>query len=188
MSRFDDKIIEDILLANDIVDVVSSYVSLKKKGRNYFGLCPFHNEKTPSFSVSPEKQIFHCFGCKKGGNSIHFIQQIENVSFPEALKILADRSGIKLPETRGYSDPNARLKERMKAVIEDTTKYFQKELLKPSAKIAQEYINRRKINLKTLKEFRLGYSTMGLYNYLKKKGYEDKEILETGLVYKRDDR
>lgn len=188
MSRIDDKIIEDILLANDVVDVVSNYVTLQKKGRNYFGLCPFHNEKTPSFSVSPEKQIFHCFGCKKGGNSIHFIQQIENVNFYEALKILADRANIKLPEQRNYKDPNAILKERMKAVLEDTTKYFQKELLKPTAKIAQEYINKRKINLETLKKFRIGYSKMGLYKYLKDKGYENKEILETGLVYKRDDR
>lgn len=188
MSRFDDKIIEDVLLANDIVDVVSNYVSLQKKGRNYFGLCPFHNEKTPSFSVSPEKQIFHCFGCKKGGNSIHFIQQIENLSFPEAIKLLADRSGIKLPDKKGYSDTYSILKERMRAVLEETTKYFQKELLKPTAKIAQEYINKRKINLETLKSFRLGYSKMGLYQHLKNKGYEDKEILETGLVYKRDDR
>ena len=86
MSRIDDKTIEDILMANDVVDVVSNYVSLQKKGRNYFGLCPFHNEKTPSFSVSPEKQIFHCFGCKKGGNAIHFIQLIENISFVESLK------------------------------------------------------------------------------------------------------
>ena len=187
MSNIDDKIIEDILLANDVVDVVSNYVSLKKKGRNYFGLCPFHNEKTPSFSVSPEKQIFHCFGCKKGGNSIHFIQLIENITFFEALKVLADKSGIKLPDRRGYKDPHAQLRERMKAVNEDTTKYFQAELLKPTAKIAQDYINKRKINLETLKSFRIGYSKMGLYKYLKDKGYDDKEILETGLVYKRDD-
>ena len=187
MSRIDDKTIEDILMANDVVDVVSNYVSLQKKGRNYFGLCPFHNEKTPSFSVSPEKQIFHCFGCKKGGNAIHFIQLIENISFVESLKMLGDRVGIKLPERSGYKDPHAQLRERMKAVLEDSAKYFQAELFKPSAKIAQDYINRRKINLETLKEFRIGFSKMGLYKYLKEKGYEDKEILETGLVYKRDD-
>ena len=187
MGRIDDKTIEDILIANDVVDVVSNYVSLQKKGRNYFGLCPFHNEKTPSFSVSPEKQIFHCFGCKKGGNAIHFIQLIENISFVESLKMLGDRVGIKLPERSGYKDPHAQLRERMKAVLEDSAKYFQAELFKPSAKIAQDYINRRKINLETLKEFRIGFSKMGLYKYLKEKGYEDKEILETGLVYKRDD-
>ena len=187
MSRIDDKTIEDILMANDVVDVVSNYVSLQKKGRNYFGLCPFHNEKTPSFSVSPEKQIFHCFGCKKGGNAIHFIQLIENISFVESLKMLGDRVGIKLPERSGYKDPHAQLRERMKAVLEDSAKYFQAELFKPSAKIAQDYINRRKINLETLKEFRIGFSKMGLYKHLKDKGYEDKEILETGLVYKRDD-
>lgn len=187
MSKLDDKLIEDILMANDVVDVVSNYVSLQKKGRNYFGLCPFHNEKTPSFSVSPDKQIFHCFGCKKGGNSIHFIQQIENISFFEALKMLADKAGIKIPERRQYNDPNSRLKDRMRAVNEDAARYFQAQLLKPTAKIAQEYINKRKINLETLKEFRIGYSQMGLYKYLKDKGYEDKEILETGLVYKRDD-
>ncbi len=187
MSNLDDKIIEDVLMANDIVDVVSNYVSLKKKGRNYFGLCPFHNEKTPSFSVSQEKQIFHCFGCKKGGNAIHFIQQIENISFFEALKILAEKANIKIPDRRGYNDPNALLRDRMKAVNEDTAKYFQSELLKPTAKVAQDYINKRKINIETLKTFRIGYSRMGLYKYLKDKGYADKEILETGLVYKRDD-
>lgn len=187
MNKLDDKIIEDILMANDVVDVVSNYVSLSKKGRNYFGLCPFHNEKTPSFSVSAEKQIFHCFGCKKGGNAIHFVQLIENISFFEALKILADKSGIKIPDKRGYKDPNAQLRERMKAVNEDTAKYFQSELFKPTAKIAQDYINRRKINLETLKNFRIGFSKMGLYKYLKDKGYDDKEILATGLVYKRDD-
>ena len=187
MSNFDDKIIEDVLIANDIVDVVSNYVSLKKKGRNYFGLCPFHNEKTPSFSVSQEKQIFHCFGCKKGGNSIHFVQLVENISFFEALKILAEKASIKIPDRRGYNDPNASLKDKMKAVNEDATKYFQTELLKPTAKIAQDYINKRKINIDTLKTFRIGYSKMGLYKYLKDKGYDDKEILETGLVYKRDD-
>ena len=187
MSSIDDRLIEDVLMANDVVDVVSSYIPLKKKGRNYFGLCPFHNEKTPSFSVSPEKQIFHCFGCRKGGNSIHFVQEIENMNFFEALKTLADKSGIKIPDKREYKDPQSQLKDRMKAVNEDTAKYFQSQLLKPNAKIAQDYINKRKINLETLKEFRIGYSTMGLYKFLKEKGYEDKEILETGLVYKRDD-
>ena len=100
MVHFNNDVIEDVKNANDIVDVISSYVQLKRSGRNYFGLCPFHKEKSPSFSVSAEKQIFHCFGCNVGGNAIHFISKIENVDFKESLSMLADKAGIILPETR----------------------------------------------------------------------------------------
>ena len=97
MVRYSDELIDEIRSANDIVDVISQYVTLKRSGRNFFGLCPFHNEKSPSFSVSPDKQIFHCFGCGVGGNVFHFISKIENIGFKEALEILADRAGINLP-------------------------------------------------------------------------------------------
>ena len=111
MANYSDELLEEIRSRNDIVDVVSQYVSLKRKGRNYFGLCPFHNEKSPSFSVSPDKQIFHCFGCNVGGNVFHFIMKIENVSFFESVAILATRAGIELPTvTSGYDEAKTKLK------------------------------------------------------------------------------
>lgn len=164
------------------------YVTITKKGRNYFGNCPFHREKTPSFSVSPERQIYKCFGCGVGGNLINFVQKIENLTFPETLRLLAEKSGIDISKYQYKRDEKKeRLIKRMHAVLEDSTKYFQAMLLSKDGKKAQEYINKRKINLETLKSFRIGYSRLGLYKYLKEKGYNDEEILATGLVYKRDD-
>lgn len=188
MAMYSNELIEEILSSNDIVDVVSRYMSLKKKGKSYFGNCPFHNEKTPSFSVSQDKQIFKCFGCGQAGNLIHFVMKIENISFPDTLKLLAEKSGIDITKYVLYkNDKQEILRQRMKAVIEDATKYFQACLYSKNGKKAQDYVNSRKMNLETLKNFRIGYAIPGLYAYLKKKGYEDKEILETGLVYKRDD-
>ena len=114
MANYSDELLEEIRSRNDIVDVVSQYVSLKRKGRNYFGLCPFHNEKSPSFSVLPDKQIFHCFGCNVGGNVFHFIMKIENVSFFESVAILATRAGIELPTvTSGYDEAKTKLKNEV---------------------------------------------------------------------------
>ncbi len=189
MVRYSDEIIDEVRQTNDIVDIISQYVHLKRSGRNFFGLCPFHNEKSPSFSVSPDKQIFHCFGCGVGGNVFTFLTKIEGINFIEAVQTLAERSNIQLPtlENRGDS-----LKEELKAKVykvnEFAANYYHENLYKPESKIAQEYIKKRKLTNETLKLFQIGFSGKfnELYNALKKQGFEEREILESGLVNKND--
>ena len=189
MVRYSDEIIDEVRQTNDIVDIISQYVHLKRSGRNFFGLCPFHNEKSPSFSVSPDKQIFHCFGCGVGGNVFTFLTKIEGINFIEAVQTLAERSNIQLPtlENRGDS-----LKEELKAKVykvnEFAANYYHENLYKPESKIAQEYIKNRKLTNETLKSFQIGFSGKfnELYNALKKQGFEEREILESGLVNKND--
>ena len=189
MVRYSDEIIDEVRQTNDIVDIISQYVRLKRSGRNFFGLCPFHNEKSPSFSVSPDKQIFHCFGCGVGGNVFTFLTKIEGINFIEAVQTLAERSNIQLPtlENRGDS-----LKEELKAKVykvnEFAANYYHENLYKPESKIAQEYIKKRKLTNETLKSFQIGFSGKfnELYNALKKQGFEEREILESGLVNKND--
>ena len=189
MIRYSDEILDEIRQSNDIVDIVSQYVHLKRSGRNFFGLCPFHNEKSPSFSVSPDKQIFHCFGCGVGGNVYTFISKIEGVSFREAVEILAQRANIQLPKLESQGD-NA--KEELKAKVYKVNKFaadfYHQNLYKPTSKIAQEYIKQRKLNNKTLIAFQIGFSGKfdELYKALKKEGFNDPEILESGLVNKND--
>lgn len=172
----------------DIVDLVSEYVPLKKRGANYIGLCPFHNEKTPSFSVNPGRGFFHCFGCHKGGDIFTFMMEIENIEFKEALEILAGRAGVTLKK-RNLDFENKEVKdfkERLFEVNELAKEYFKETLFKKESKNAQEYIRERKINSESLKNFEIGYSDGNVYEHLKRKGYLDKEIIESGLCYKRD--
>ena len=189
MARYSEEILNEVRQANDIVDVISQYVHLKRSGRNYFGLCPFHSEKSPSFSVSPDKQIFHCFGCGVGGNVITFISKIEGMNFVETVQSLAERANIQLPTLENTGDF---LKEELKAKVykvnEFTAQYYHENLYKPQAKIAQEYVKKRQLNNETLKSFRIGFSGKfdELYQELKKQGFEEKEILESGLVNKND--
>ena len=152
MIRYSDEIIDEVRQSTDIVDIISQYVHLKRSGRNFFGLCPFHNEKSPSFSVSPDKQIFHCFGCGVGGNVYTFLTKIEGISFKEAIEQLAERSNIVLPKLESNID-NAKeeLKANIYKVNEFAVEYFHQNLYKPNAKIAQEYIKKRKLNNETLK-------------------------------------
>lgn len=188
--RYSDELIQQIKEANNIVDIVSEYVTLKRKGSTHFGLCPFHREKSPSFAVSEIKGVYHCFGCNKGGTVIQFIQEIERLSFQEALKNLADRVNITLPVAE---DPMQirREKEREKAfkLNKEAAEYFVRSLFGKDeyAKRAQKYVLERKLSAETAKEFWIGYSKMGLYEYLKSKGYTDQEILSVGLIYRRDD-
>ena len=185
--RYSDELLEEIRSRNDIVDVVSQYVILKRSGRNYFGLCPFHNEKSPSFSVSPDKQIFHCFGCGVGGNVFHFIMKIENISFIESVQMLAERAGINLPSSSNYEDEKiAKLKAKVYDVNKFTAEFYHKNLYKPESKLGQEYIKKRKLDNNTLKSFMIGYSGQfdELYKALRKEGFEDEEILASGLVNK----
>lgn len=188
MVRYSEKLIDEIRNSNDIVDIISQYVILKRSGRNFFGLCPFHKEKTPSFSVSPDKQIFHCFGCGTGGNVIHFISKIENVDFKESLEILADRAGIKLPTLENNVDSKRlELKEKVYEINKLVAMYYHETLYKPQAKPAQEYVKKRKLDNKALKEFCIGYAENAnvLYKMLKEKGFTEEEILASDLVIKK---
>ena len=181
MARYSDEIIDDVRQSNDIVDVISQYVRLKRSGRNYFGLCPFHNEKSPSFSVSPEKQIFHCFGCGVGGNVFTFLTKIEGINFVEAVQQLAERANIQLPTLENNVDSAKEvLKAKVYKVNEFTAKYYHENLYRPESKMAQEYIKKRKLSNETLKSFQIGFSGKfdELYQELKKQGFEDREILD----------
>ena len=190
MVFYNEDLIEEIRSSNDIVDVISQYVILKRSGRNFFGLCPFHKEKSPSFSVSPDKQIFHCFGCGVGGNVIHFISKIENIDFKETLELLAERAGIPLPDNNSYEDNKKQnIKSNIYKINEYTAKFFHENLYKPTSKQAQEYIKFRKLDNKTLKSFLIGYSTTynELYKALIKEGFKEEDILASGLVSKTDE-
>lgn len=187
MIRYSDELIDEIKNNNDIVDVISQYVHLKRSGRNYFGLCPFHNEKSPSFAVSPDKQIFHCFGCGVGGNVIHFISKIEGINFRESIELLAERANIVLPKLENVGDNKTQeLKEKIYQINKETAYFYHENLYKPTAKMAQEYVKKRKLNNSTLKEFLIGYSGNfnELYNFLKSKGFSDEAILASDLVNK----
>lgn len=187
MPYYSDELVEEIRSGNDIVDVISGYVRLTKKGSTYFGLCPFHNEKTPSFSVSPNKQMYYCFGCGAGGNVITFLMEYENYTFPEALEVLANRIGIELPkqemtaEQRKASDKRARLLE----VNKEAAKYFYTLLRSERGTRAHEYFRNRGLSEETIKKFGLGYSDKysdDLYRYLRSKGYEDELLKDSGLI------
>ncbi len=189
MARYSEEILNEVRQSNDIVDVISQYVHLKRSGRNYFGLCPFHNEKSPSFSVSPDKQIFHCFGCGVGGNVITFVSQIEGLNFVETVQMLAERANIQLPTLQNNGDTQREiLKDKVYKVNEFTAEYYHQNLYKPQAKTAQEYVKKRQLTNETLKSFRIGFSGKfdELYQELKKQGFQEQEILESGLVNKNE--
>ena len=189
MVRYSDEIIEEVRQNNDIVDIISQYVHLTRKGRNYFGLCPFHSEKSPSFSVSPDRQIFHCFGCGVGGNVYTFLMKIEGITFKEALEQLAERANIQLPKLENNADTaREELKAKVYKVNEFTAEFYHQNLYKPTSKIGQEYVKKRKMNKETLEAYRIGFSGKfdELYKALKAQGFGEKEILESGLVNKND--
>ena len=184
---YSEELIEEIRTRNDIVDVISGYVRLQKKGSSYFGLCPFHNEKSPSFSVSRQKQMYYCFGCGAGGNVYTFLMEYENFSFVEAVKYLADRAGIELPEAE-YSK-EAKEKADLKASILEVNKlaakYYYVQLKSERGKGAYTYLKDRKLSDETITAFGLGYSNKfsdDLYKYLRKKGYSEELIRQAGLI------
>lgn len=189
---YSDDIIEEVRMKNDIVDVISGYVRLQKKGSSYFGLCPFHNEKSPSFSVSPGKQMYYCFGCGAGGNVFTFIMEYENFTFIEAVKYLAERAGVKLPE--GEYSKEQRAAADLKTVLLEVNKkaasYYYYQLKQESGRQAYEYLKNRELSDETIKSFGLGYSSKysdSLYRYLKGKGYSDAILKESGL-FSADER
>ncbi len=182
--RFSENFITELVERSDIVDVVSGYVRLgKKSGSNLFGLCPFHSEKTPSFSVSPDKQIYHCFGCGKGGGVINFIMEIEGLTFPEAVEFLARRAGMPIPEEE--NDAESRKRARMLALNKDAARFFYEQLATPAGGAAREYMAKRRIGRATAKNFGVGFapdSWDSLRNAMKAKGYTDFELADAGLV------
>lgn len=190
MVRYSDELLDEIKSKNDILDIVSQYVTLKRTGRNYMGLCPFHKEKSGSFCVSPDKQIFHCFGCGVGGNVFHFISKIENLNFKESVEFLASRAGIELPTSNNLEDDRlSRLKSRVYEVNKCAAEFYHQNLYKPTAKPAQEYVKKRRLDNKTLIAFKIGYSGRfnELYQELKSKGFTEEEILASCLVNKNQD-
>jgi len=187
MVRYTESLIDEIKMNNDIVDIISQYVILKRSGRNFLGLCPFHKEKTPSFSVSPDKQIFHCFGCGVGGDVISFVCKLENVNYREAIEILAEKAGIALPTSDSFQDSKKeQLKQKVYEINEIVANFYHQNLYTPKAKIAQEYVKKRKLDNATLKKFMIGFSNNEneLYKLLKEKGYNEEEILASNLVKK----
>lgn len=184
---YPEELIEEIRTRNDIVDVISGYVRLQKKGSSYFGLCPFHNEKSPSFSVSRSKQMYYCFGCGAGGNVFTFLMEYENLSFTEAVQYLAGRAGIELPkedrskEAKEKADRRAILLE----INKEAARYYYVQLKSERGKTAYTYLTNRGLSEETVKEFGLGYSnkySTDLYQYLRKKGYSEEMIRQAGLI------
>lgn len=184
---YPDELIEEIRMRSDIVDIISGYVKLKKQGSSYFGLCPFHNEKSPSFSVSPGKQMYYCFGCGEGGNVFTFLMRYENDTFLEAVSILAKRAGVELPEVEYTAEEkkNNDLKAMILQANKDAAKFFFHQLKSGSDRSGYEYFKSRGLTDETMVKFGLGYSLKysdSLYRYLKEKGYGDEILKETGLI------
>lgn len=184
---YPEEIVEQVIAANDIVDVIGSHVHLKKSGASFMGLCPFHNEKTPSFSVHPGKQVFHCFGCGEGGNVLTFLMKYENYSFQEALKVLADRAGIKLPEANYSEEARKRNNQRAEllAINKEAATYYFKLLRSPKGKKGLAYFEERKLSPQTMSAFGLGFadgSSSDMVSHLRSKGFSDENILLSGIA------
>ncbi len=184
---YSEDLVEEVRMKNDIVEVISGYVKLQKKGSSYFGLCPFHNEKSPSFSVSPSKQMYYCFGCGAGGNVFTFVMEYENYSFPEALKLLADRVGVPLPEEEVNEEMKRQqnLRGSILEVNKMAAKYFYYQLRSENGAQAMKYLKDRALDDETIRRFGLGYSNKysnDLYKYLKSKGISDELLAQSGLM------
>lgn len=184
--RYSDDIIEEVRMKNDIVDVISQYVKLTRRGSSYFGLCPFHNEKTPSFSVTPSKQMYYCFGCGAGGNVFNFVMEYENYSFGEALSHLADRAGVQLPRIEYSSEAREKAKQRetLLEINRQAAQYFYYQLRRENGQIGYRYLTNRGLSDETIRKFGLGYSDKfsdDLYKFLKGKGYGDDQLRDSGL-------
>ena len=184
---YSEELVEEIRSKNDIVGVVSGYMRLQKKGSNYWGCCPFHNEKTPSFSVNGNKQMYHCFGCGAGGNVFTFVMNYENYSFPEAVKMLADKAGVQIPEPEYSEEAKKRESRRMRLleVNKEAAKFFYYQLRSPRGEIGLQYLKKRQLSDETIHKFGLGYAGKNgaeLVRYLREKGFEDALIKEAGLA------
>lgn len=184
---YSDELIEEVRMKNDIVDVISGYVRLQKKGSSYFGLCPFHNEKSPSFSVSRQKQMYYCFGCGAGGNVFTFLMEYENLTFVEAVQMLAERAGVELPQMEYSKEAKERadLKSILLEINKVAAQYFYVQLKSEQGRNGYTYLKNRDLSDETIKAFGLGYSNKysnDLYQYLKSKGYQEEHIRQAGLI------
>ncbi|MCM1262124.1 MAG: DNA primase [Butyrivibrio sp.] len=184
---YPDELIEEVRARNDIVDVISGYVRIQKKGASYFGLCPFHNEKSPSFSVSPDKQMYYCFGCGAGGNIFTFLMSYENYTFQEAVTELAKRAGVALPEAESSEEGKKRdgVKAKLLEINKEAAKYYYYLLRNPKGAAGYKYLTGRNLSEETMKKFGLGFASVSgseISGYLKSKGYEDKLIMDAGLA------
>ena len=192
LPRYSDSLISEVFSANDIVEYVSRFVSLQKRGNDYSGLCPFHNEKTPSFHVSADKQLFYCFGCGAGGNLAQFVMRSENVDFVDAIKILADNAGITLPEeNNSYDDERHKKRLRIYEMNAKAARFFHDTLMSVQGKEAREYLTNRSIQPKTITSYGMGYAPKSydaLLKHLRSKGYSDDEIVEASLAINNDGR
>lgn len=184
---YPEELVEEIRVKNDIVGVISGYVKLQKKGSNHWGCCPFHNEKTPSFAVSEAKQMYHCFGCGVSGNVYTFVMKYENMTFPEAVKLLAERAGVNLPEMEYSEEEKKRAghRQRLLEVNKEAARFFYYQLRSPHGETGMKYLTRRELSKETIHKFGLGYagkSGTQLVEYLRSKGFEDALICEAGLA------
>lgn len=191
MSYYPQEVIDDIRSANDIVDVIGQYVKLKRSGSSYVGLCPFHNEKTPSFHVNGDKQFFHCFGCGVGGDVFGFMMKYGNYSYPDALKVLADRVNYTLPEPEMTADivKKRELKQSLYEIHKIAARFYYEQLMSNNGRHAVDYLDNRQVKLGARRKFGLGYSPIAkgaLYEELKSKGFSEESILKSGLVTKKD--
>jgi DNA primase len=180
---YPEPLIEEIISKNDIVDTVSRYVKIDRKGKDYFGICPFHKEKTPSFSVVPAKQIYYCFGCNKGGNVINFVKDIENLDYSEAVRLLAERANILIPEKNSYVDEAVLKKEKRTYEMNSlSARFFFENMKSQKNQHAREYLAKRKMKSETIPSFGIGYALKewsALTEYLRSKGFIDDEIVES---------
>ena len=187
---YSDELVSEIVAANDIVDIVSAYVRLKRSGSSYMGCCPFHREKTPSFHVSADKQLYHCFGCGAGGSVIQFVMNAEGLDFPDALRFLADRAGIRLPEDGGAGNEERHSrKQQIYSMNRDAARFFRECLLSPEGEAAQTYLTKRGLSGKTIAAFGIGLSPSGwdgLLKHLQKKGYDRSLMVEAGLCIQNE--
>ena len=185
---FPQQFLDELSARTDIVDLVSSYVALTKKGTSYFGLCPFHNERTPSFSVAPDKQMYYCFGCKHGGGAVNFIMEIENLGFPDAVRFLAKRAGMEVPEETGDRE-GARRRARVLELNKDAARWFHANLVRPEGAAVAAYLDRRRIARRTAVRFGLGASLDSwdaLLTAMTERGYSKAELLAAGLVVQNE--
>ena len=189
---YPDELVEEIRMKNDIVDVISGYVRLQRKGGSHFGLCPFHNEKSPSFSVSQSKQMYYCFGCGAGGNVFTFLMEYEHYTFQEAIKVLAERAGVQLPEIEYSAEMKQKENRRAKLleVNKEAAKYFYVLLRRQEGSQGMQYLLKRQLSEETIKKFGLGYASKysdDLTKYLKSKGYTDELLAEANAFCKQED-
>ena len=185
------ELIQQIAERSDIVDIISGYTVLKRSGRGATGLCPFHNEKTPSFHVSPEKQVYHCFGCGAGGSVINFVMQAENLTFVDAVKFLGERAGISIPDDNSYDDRLSKQRQRLLEANKAAARFFYDVLLSDDGKSAREYLLSRGLSVETITKFGLGFAPESwdrLTKHLKSLGFSDYEIMDSGLVTQRQDK